>query len=1082
MAQFPDVPEDNLYELFLGPGNGWVNVTSDLYNRDGCSLTRGFTSERASGAASPQSCGFTLKNHTGKYSPRNVLGPYYGSFGQNTPVRVSTRVVKDTFTRTVNDSWGGADTGDLWNYYYWSGAGASGADFDVASGKGTQVVSGTNQYRIATMQTLLYRDVEIRATVSLSTSDVTGGNVEPLNLILSGQGLAGAGGTDYFVLSMKVTASEAITVRLNHYDGTEIAPTTTLALTYTGAPLRAAFQMEGQVLRAKVWLASGPEPYAWDIEGSTAIDAYIDRPAGWVGIRSGVATGNTNTPVTFSYDDFEVRLNRYHGEVSSWPSQWDSSGNDVYIPIEAGGIRRRLSRGQASLVSPVTRANQDQKFVFDPGSPPHVLYYPVEDPSGSTVVASGLPNVAPMVITGAGKPQFGADSSYDGSAPFGKPNGSRWTSPVVNVAATGEVQLMFLLSTPSTGEVDLGTFTQLVCSGTIGYIDLFYHTGSGGDLEIKFYDQNRTLITSSGSLDVNVDGRPMIVSLELTQNGSNVDWKLAWFPKGDAAGTTTSGSVSTRTIGAPRQLLISPYTQITGSAIGHVMVRNDIISVFTFSPQLGGYAGEFVTSRVERLCQENDDIPIASYQSSIRAFTQVGVQGRKTLLDLLDEAVKADLGYLNESRNVIGFVHRYGRSLYNQDPVLTLDYDTGQVQPPFGQVDDDQLLVNDFTAKRTDGSSYRATQETGPLALTSPTNGAGVGRYADEQEYNVAFDGDLPDIATWKVHLGTNDAPRYPRVTVNLAKLAKVSKQLYVDALSVNLQDRIQIVNPKALIINGTISQIVPGYTENLAGKQHEITFVCVPGTPYEVVEVAKETGDSNPWVFRADTDGSVVTTAATAGATSLAVATPSGPPWTTAADDFPIYLDVNGVMVRATACANTNLANTDFEAGISPWVSFGASSFTQSSTQKHSGSFSGRIVPDGVTANVGVNSEKIGVTAGLKVTVSTWVWFTNTVTGNYCAGITWLDANNNSLGVSTAFVSATAATWTQVSNTFTAPAGAASAQVTAFLQGTPAAGQIWYIDDCSLTGPQRFTVDALPVARASGLPVSVWHLPVLAQ
>ncbi|MFI6304268.1 hypothetical protein ACIBCH_20550 [Amycolatopsis thailandensis] len=899
---FPNDPEDTLYEMYL-PTLGWVDVTSDVYARDGVQISRGYTSERTDGAASPQSCQLSLKNHTGKYSPRNPLGVYYGKFGQNTPLRISTRVVRDTFNRTVVDHWGTSDTGDAWNYFYWTGGTGSLADFDVAAGKGTHVVGGTAQFRMSTMQTLRYRDVEIRATVSIPFSNVTGGSIEPLNLVVGGQGSGGSGGGE-FQLDLRITSAEAITARLVHVGGLEIVPTKTLGFAYTGAPLRAALQMEGQTLRAKVWVASGPEPYDWDLEGGFNYDEFIDRPAGWVGIRSGVSIGNTNFPVTFSYDDFEIRVNRFHGEVAAWPSQWDTSGNDVYVPIEAAGIRRRLSQGQAPLISPYTRAN----VAF---SPEHVLYYPIEDANGSSVIASGLPNRGPMSITGAGTPQLASDSSYPGSAPFGKPNQSRWTSPLVNVSATGEIQMTFLLSVPSTGETDLATFAQIICSGTIGFVDCFYHTGSGGDLELKFYNQSRALISGTGTLDVNVDGQPMLVSIQLTQNGSNVDWVLAWWNKGAPSAGLYDGTLTSQTIGAARGMLISPYTQVGSSAIGHATLRNDIISIFTFNTQLGGYQGEGAQERIERLCRENDGINNTFIRSSILAGTAVGIQERKTLLDLLDEAAKADLGYVNESRDVIGLVHRYGRSLYNQDAVLTLDYASGQVQPPFGQVDDDLLLANDFTAKRANGSTYRATQETGPLAVTSPTSSTGAGRYVDEQEYNVATDDQLPDIATWKVHLGTVDEPRYPRVRVNLAKLALTSKQLYINALSVNLQDRIEIINPKALVINGTISQIVPGYIENLASKQHDIEFVCIPGVPYEIAEAATDTGDTNPWIFRARTDGATVNTLANAGATSLSVATPSGPLWTTVADDFPLYLDVGGIKVRATACSGASSPQT---------------------------------------------------------------------------------------------------------------------------------------------------------------------------
>lgn len=162
-------------------------------------------------------------------------------------------------------------------------------------------------------------------------------------------------------------------------------------------------------------------------------------------------------------------------------------------------------------------------------------------------------------------------------------------------------------------------------------------------------------------------------------------------------------------------------------------------------------------------------------------------------------------------------------------------------------------------------------------------------------------------------------------------------------------------------------------------------------------------------------------------------------------------------------------LANSTFETGTAPWGAFGTSSFTQSSTQKHSGTFAGRLVPDGVTANVGLNSEQIPVIAGQIVTASTWVWFTNTVTSNFTLAVTWIDMNGVSLGLSPlTFVSATAATWTQVTGAFTPPATAVKATITMFLQGTPAAGQIWYVDDVTMfqtlspTAPWNTSVNSL--------------------
>lgn len=1143
---FPQTIEDNVYEMFIG--GRWTNITSDIYNRDAVTITRGYSSEKASGAAQPSRCDFTLDNTSGKYSPRNPLGVYYGTFGQNTPVRVSTRITTDSFNNTIADNWGLTDNGIDWDYFYW-GAGGAITDFDVAGGVGTQVVGAANSYRISTIQSVLFSDVEIRATCSIPFTDVTGDDIQPLNLIVSGIGLAGAGGSDYFIMSLKIEADESITVRLNHFDGTEIAALTTLSWTYVGNPIRAAFQMEGQVLRAKIWdTITMVEPVDWDIEGSLALDAYLPtRAPGWVGIRSGLSAGNTNAPVTFSYDDFEIRIPRFIGEVSSWPTQWDVSGNDVYIPLQASGLRRRLSQGQAVLDSPYKRGNVNKSFVnYDPGHPAHLLYYPFEDGSRSTSIASGLADVGPMELSGPGTVTFQGDStSFAGSAPIAKLNAVRAIAPRISPApaATGEAQMMLLINTPTAEDAD-DTYCQMICNGTLGFIDMTYQTSTGSGVKLHFYDQSRTLISTSATFDVDQLGVPLLFSIELTQNGANIDYVVAWTAPGSGSGTSTGGTLASRTIGAPIGMLINPYTQCTQTYFGHAILRNDIISIFSLGQALIGYPEDFVTSRIERLCGENDDIPIASYQSDVVAFTQVGIQTQKTLLDLLDEAAAADLGYLYEARGIAGFVHRYGRSLYNQDPILSLDYSTGQVQPPFGQVDDDQLIVNDYTATRYQGSSYQATQTTGPLALTSPSSGNGVGRYNKSDTLNVAFDSQLPDIANWVVHVGTDPNPRYPQVEVNLGKMRTVSLQKYVDALSVDLFEAIEILNPKSLIINGTIDQIVVGYTETISSKVHNIKFVCQPGVPYEVAEAAATSGDTNEFLMRCDTDESFLSrdvtfvganagvsgnnaslnptihASAAAGDLMLLCAgirtgnpnTPSG--WTLInnAGKARLFAKVHsGSESTPTVSFTGGSAGDDTLAQIAVFrgvdlTTTRVGSITSNASQQNI-SYNPFTQSDGASLAIVYGFKGDDWTSVNTLANMTEIGETVSTAGND-AGLVWdyKISQDAFTKVSTGFVVTGGASATAVSGTIVIPAPAYTAGNTSIkvytpVGSNPTSAPLWttVADDyplylevdglkvrataCTGSGrTQTFTVDALAVGRALGSSVNVWNLPVLAQ
>ena len=129
---FPTTPRDTVVELFVN--GGWTDITSDVYARDGLTITRGGRDETS--RIEPSSCRFTLNNRSGNYSPRNVSGVYYGSVGRNTPLRVSINKDLDTFTRTVSNGWGSTTNGTPWGTLS-SGGTITASDFNVGSGIGT---------------------------------------------------------------------------------------------------------------------------------------------------------------------------------------------------------------------------------------------------------------------------------------------------------------------------------------------------------------------------------------------------------------------------------------------------------------------------------------------------------------------------------------------------------------------------------------------------------------------------------------------------------------------------------------------------------------------------------------------------------------------------------------------------------------------------------------------------------------------------------------------------------------------------------------------------------------------------------
>lgn len=173
---------------------------------------------------------------------------------------------------------------------------------------------------------------------------------------------------------------------------------------------------------------------------------------------------------------------------------------------------------------------------------------------------------------------------------------------------------------------------------------------------------------------------------------------------------------------------------------------------------------------------------------------------------------------------------------------------------------------------------------------------------------------------------------------------------------------------------------------------------------------------------------------------------------------------------VTMTTAANSN---TGFETSLTPWTVTGGT-FTQSSTQKFEGQFAARIVPSGAATQVYITSEFLPCLPGQSITASCQVWFTNAVTTNFSMSVNWYTSGHTLISTTTTNISVSATTWTNVTNVVTAvssPSLAYYYTLQPMLSGTPAAGQIWYVDNAigypTAANAQQSTVAALEYASA---------------
>lgn len=528
---------------------------------------------------------------------------------------------------------------------------------------------------------------------------------------------------------------------------------------------------------------------------------------------------------------------RFLGEVSEFPTRWNENGSDVYVPLVASGILRRLQHAKSlnsTLVSAVTYLS---KSVGDVKG-----YWPLEDEQGATSLATGLAGGTPGTFTGS--PVFGAVDLGVGTHPVPTWAGASATFTPAPATSTEFTAGFYTMNTTGlTGGEEL--FRCDVDGTATSWRFIYSPSGGGGVFLQVIANDGATELLASGVLPLTSDV-PTFVKVECSNSGSNVAWAFSILPN-TGTGLSFSGSISSRTVGAPVSAGIGRgVIGIPSSAnvpIGQVVLGSTDTTLFasTFDNGRAGYAGESVDARMARLATENS--VTISVTSGATAPAEMGAQPDGALLDVLRASEKADAGgILRDSIGVAGdtapsLVYITRKARYNdQRSILALDYASKHLSPPLEPTDDDQQLRNDIKANREGGSSARIALTSGALSTAAYPSGSGP--YPFEDTYVTYSDAGLPYLASWILRRGTVDETRFPAVTVDLVR----NSSLVTDAEAIRPGHRLSISNLPAYAGSASVSLQVLGWTEVLFPWQRTITFVCEPGSPWLVFQLNSST------------------------------------------------------------------------------------------------------------------------------------------------------------------------------------------------------------------------------------------------
>lgn len=612
-----------------------------------------------------------------------------------------------------------------------------------------------------------------------------------------------------------------------------------------------------------------------------------------------------NRPIRLTIDPADGSGGRvaFHGYSTGLTPGWDSiTGKIPVVSLSASGSLRRIKQGDEAVLSPMRR------WIEANGSD-LMLYIPCEVGKYATNMPEAGPTANSSPMTWEGTASLASCDDFIGSLPLPQMNNAEYWDATYSQTLIADKSQSFraLVSFPESGSAPAND-TELFClpftGGTIRYMYIKYMTGGLLKVEVD----NATVISSTTGA-FSVDGKAGLISLEMFQSGANVFYGLNWLEEGATSYSSLPGGPSVvATVGQMYGIKVNNDRVDKDVGFGHLSlwkVRSASDPVTDFYQALNGYPGELIpetTGRIQRICTENG-ISLTFYDTAETDYgynDYAGPMEIAPVLSIIEECEEVERGFLWDGLS-LGLSYTTRRKMEAAVATLTIDANVGELGADFKPADDDQGLRNLWTVNRKDGAEYTIEDVTGTLGTDA------IGLYGDSKTINVYRDYGARNLADWLVYQGTREGYRYPSVSVDL----RAAPGLAGDVLDLYPGARVDVTNLDDALDSfpgETVSLIVEGIEHEYNSFGWTVTLNCSRFSAWEVMTLASDTGDTDQSVGRIQerTQMYVAGPAPSAGSTTLKASQSlsTDPPITTTADDYPATLMVDGVSVRATACA----------------------------------------------------------------------------------------------------------------------------------------------------------------------------------
>lgn len=1039
-----------LAEFRLSTVDVWEDITPYVQFEDKVRITRGL--QGVSGRSDFSRAYFTLNNTDGRFSLRNPDGAFHGALQRNSETRIS----KAYGTKCLQLQ------------------GAVEVEGTDMIGDGLRCVSTSLNSPTADIEVRMDLEPEAwRQTQSLAGVSLSGGN-RSWDLYVDGDAklhfrwslFNGTSGEATSTVPVPQGGRQSVRITWDGNDGSGNSITTFYtASTFNGTWVQLGTPVTGvggsSVKYTGGMLCIGHIPSqdrpglhgrVYNFELRDGIGGTLRADVDFTALANGTHSftdSNSNRWITVGNAVVSNRRYRFHGETSSWPVAWDPTGNWIYVDTTGSGIQKRLERGDATGSAMYRHHTKgvvsDPGFDFQRGAA--LAYWPMEDKKNSFQCASAIPGRPHLEIYGT--PKFEEFTGFNESNPLPDLNGSKFSGRIVG-GNSEYVDVRFLYAAPETAPANDANFFTLWTEGGSAIFGGFMMW----EVEYKTTNTWRVFGYFESALETGVPsitwdnlamvtvGELMHVRFTLTQSGSDILLSLEGRnTAGEDLGTHSTTIVGS-TFGRAHRIQLNDggNARHTENFMGHVAVYG------TDSPDweapINAWHYETAMDRVKRICAEEDIQfrPVGDAGGS--AF--LGYQDEGTPQDIMSSAAVSDFGYLVDPLDAFGVEYRSSRSVLSQEPRLTLSYTGNELSGELRPVDDDSYIVNDAVARRGDAGFARFALTSGPLSANNPPDG--VGRYANEQSFSLAHEGQCVDIASWMVHQGTLDEEHYPQIQIALENLRIAADATLIEQiLTLNIGHRVDITDTPDFLPAQDIRQIVVGYEEWFDQFQHDFSLNTVPERVFEVARYGP--GSSH----RFDTSGSEIYQDISSSATAITVSTSSGQEWTTDPAAIPIDWEVDGERMRVTAVGRLINSNPFFDTDLTGWTGTNMTA-TRSTEYVHyydQALASAKMVPDGVSASGDIISSTTAVgavTALEQYEASFWIYMPNGWS-DVRVSVVWRNAAGTTISTSVGTaMTVPAGVWTHIRETFQAPATASRIQMRARIGATPAVTDVAYV------------------------------------